>query len=77
MEKRDEKNSATGNEQSSFAGTNPNKYGDPKPIDDSEYPIADEEAQNVKDGPKELSGEEAQHATNKANQRSQQEGGNG
>jgi len=62
-----EKNSASGNKQSDFAGTNPGRYGDPKPENEQDNPITDEEAQNVTDGTERLSGEEAEKATRKAN----------
>jgi hypothetical protein len=76
METRDEKNSASGHKQSDFAGTNPDRYGSPKPAEAQDNPIADQEAQNVTDGERGLSEEEAEHARNKANQRTQQQGGN-
>lgn len=63
-----EENSATGNRQSAFAGTNTNRYGAPKPEDEQDNPIQDNEAQNVTDGAERLSGEEADKARNKANQ---------
>ncbi|TDH19725.1 hypothetical protein EXU57_22750 [Segetibacter sp. 3557_3] len=66
MEKDNEKNSQTGNDQSSFAGTNPNRYGDPLPADDQDNPIQDNEAQNVTDGAERLSGKEAEDARKKA-----------
>ena len=67
MEKREEK-SATGNKQSAFAGTNPDVYGDQRPIDDQDNPITDNEAQNVTDGERPLEGDELTHERNKANQ---------
>ena len=39
-----EENSATGNKQSDFAGTNPDRYGPPEAADDQDNPIQDEEA---------------------------------
>jgi hypothetical protein len=75
MNTRDEKDNAAGHKQSDFAGTNPDRYGDPKPVAAKDMPIADEEAQNVTDGPKRMQGEEAQHGVNKANHRTEQQGG--
>ena len=68
METGNEKNSASANNQSSFAGTNPNRYGAPAPADDQDNPIDAGEAQNVTDGVERLSGEEADDATRKANE---------
>ena len=68
MVPENEENSASGNRQSDFAGTNPDKYGQPKAADEQDNPIQDEEAQNVTDGAGRLSGEEAEKAANKANQ---------
>ena len=68
METGNEKNSASDNNQSSFAGTNPNRYGAPAPADDQDNPIDAGEAQNVTDGTERLSGEEADDATRKANE---------
>jgi hypothetical protein len=66
METDNEKNSATGNKQSDYAGTNPNKYGTPKPENEQDNPIDAGEAQNVTDGAERLSGKEAEEARNKA-----------
>jgi hypothetical protein len=66
METRKEKNSATGNKQSDYAGTNPDRYGDPKPENEQDNPVNDNEAQNVTDSPERLSGEEAEKARRKA-----------
>lgn len=66
METDREKNSATDNNQSSFAGTNPDKYGAPKPADEQDNPINPQEAQNVTDGAERMSSEEAEKARNKA-----------
>jgi hypothetical protein len=60
----DKDKSATGNKQSGYAGTNPNRYGQPE--DNQDNPIVDGEAQNVTDGAERLSGEEAERARNKA-----------
>jgi hypothetical protein len=68
MTPENEKNSATGNRQSDFAGTNPNKYGPPKSENEQDNPIEDEAAQNVTDGAERISGDEAAEASNKANQ---------
>jgi hypothetical protein len=54
-----------GHEQSSYAGTNPDKYGDPRPAEEQDNPIQDQEAQNVREG-KRITGKEAEHAKNKA-----------
>lgn len=59
------KKNITGDKQSDFAGTNPDKYGDPKPAEEQDNPIQDQEAQNVKDGDR-ITGKEAEHAKNKA-----------
>jgi hypothetical protein len=66
MEQNNEKNSATGNNQSSFAGTNTNRYGAPENMDEQNNPIEDAEAQNVIDGSERISGEEADRARLKA-----------
>jgi hypothetical protein len=70
METRDKKirrdaKTITGDEQSSFAGTNPDKYGDPKPAEEQDNPIQNDEAQNIKEGDR-ITGKEAEHAKNKA-----------
>lgn len=54
-----------GDKQADYAGTNPDKYGDPKPAEEQDNPIQDQEAQNVRDGER-ISGKEAEHAKNKA-----------
>ena len=64
----DEKNSATGHNQSDFAGTDTDRYSAPKPADEQDNPIQDQEAQNVTDGTERMSGDEADEARNKANQ---------
>ena len=61
-----------GNKQSDFAGTNPDKYGDPKPANEQDNPIEDSEAQNVTDGTERISGKEAERARNKADEDIQQ-----
>jgi hypothetical protein len=66
MQNDKEKNSASGNRQSDFAGTNPDKYGAPKAENEQDNPINDAEAQNVTDGSERISGEEANRARNKA-----------
>ena len=63
---QDNDKSATGNKQSDFAGTNPDRYG--QPADDQDNP----EAQNVTDGTERMSGDEATDARNKANEGSRQ-----
>ena len=55
-----------GHRQSDFAGTNTNKYGDPKPAEQQNNPIQNDEAQNIKEGDR-MTGKEAEHARNKAN----------
>lgn len=66
MNQNKDKNPATGNKQSDFAGTNPDRYGAPKPENEQDNPIEDSEAQNVVDG--ERSGEEEmEKARSKAN----------
>jgi hypothetical protein len=72
MEKDKETNSATGNRQSDFAGTNPDKYGAPRPEDEQDNPINAGEAQNVTEGTERLSGEEAEAATRKATEGTRQ-----
>lgn len=67
MEKDTEKNNATGNKQSSFAGTNPNRYDAPKPAEEQDNPVDAGEAQNVTESPARLSEKEAEDATRKAN----------
>ncbi|WP_207514381.1 hypothetical protein [Longitalea luteola] len=63
-DKQNNKN-ITGDKQSDFAGTNTDRYGDPKPAEEQDNPIQDQEAQNVKDGDR-MTGKEAEHAKNKA-----------
>ena len=72
METDKEKNSATGNRQSDFAGTNPNRYDAPKPEDEQDNPVEDAEAQNVTDGAERISGKEAEDATRKATEGARQ-----
>jgi hypothetical protein len=67
MQTDKDKNSATGNDQSSFAGTNPDRYGAPKPEEEQDNPIDAGEAQNVTEGEERLSGKEAEDARRKAN----------
>jgi hypothetical protein len=55
-----------GHKQSDFAGTNTDKYGDPKPANQQNNPIQNDEAQNIKEGDR-MTGKEAEHARNKAN----------
>jgi hypothetical protein len=76
MSTQNDKNDVTGNNQSSFAGTNTNKYGAPKPQDEQDNPINPQEAQNVIDGDQRLSGEEAEKARRKANEGGNQERSN-
>jgi hypothetical protein len=64
-----DKSSATGNKQSEYAGTNPDRYGPPKPDNEQENPVNPGEAQNVTKGQEQLSGKDAEHARNKANER--------
>ena len=64
MEQQNEKNSATGNKQSDFAGTNPDRYGPPEQEQDN--PVNAQEAQNVTDGSERMSGDEANKSRNKA-----------
>jgi hypothetical protein len=54
-----------GHKQSDYAGTNTDKYGDPKPAAQQNNPIQNDEAQNIKEGDR-MKGKEAQHAKNKA-----------
>jgi len=54
-----------GHRQSDYAGTNTEKYGDPRPEEEQDNPIQDQEAQNVREG-KRITGKEAEHAKNKA-----------
>lgn len=54
-----------GHKQSDYAGTNTDKYGDPKPAAQQNNPIQNDEAQNIKEGDR-MAGKEAQHAKNKA-----------
>ena len=56
-----------GNKQSDYAGTNTDKYGDPKPAEEQDNPIQNDEAQNIKEGDR-ITGKEAEHARNKATQ---------
>jgi hypothetical protein len=63
-EKRKQKN-ILGHNQSDYAGTNTDRYGDPRSADQQDNPIQDQEAQNVREG-KRITGKEAEHAKNKA-----------
>ena len=54
-----------GHKQSDYAGTNTEKYGDPKPAEQQNNPIQNDEAQNIKEGNR-MTGKEAEHARNKA-----------
>jgi hypothetical protein len=72
MSTQNNKNDVTGHNQSSFAGTNTNKYGAPEPLDEQDNPINPQEAQNVIEGDHRLSGEEAEQARRKANEGSSQ-----
>ena len=56
-----------GHKQSDYAGTNTDKYGDPKPASQQNNPIQNDEAQNIKEGDR-MTGKEAEHAKNKAKQ---------
>ena len=68
MSTNNDKNETTGHQQSNFAGTNTDRYGAPKPLDEQDNPVNSQEAQNVTDGGERLSGEEAEHARRKANE---------
>ena len=63
MDKNERDQNSLGHKQSDFAGTNPDKYGQPEPGND---PANADEAQNLKDGVDTLSPEEAEKARNKA-----------
>jgi hypothetical protein len=54
-----------GHKQSDYAGTNTDKYGDPKPAEQQNNPIQNDDAQNIKEGNR-MTGKEAEHAKNKA-----------
>jgi hypothetical protein len=62
------KKNVTGDDQSAFAGTNPDMYRDQKPADKQDNPIQDAEAQNVTDGQGRMDGAAAEQARNKANE---------
>jgi hypothetical protein len=68
MPTRNEDNSLSNNKQSSFAGTNPDVYGDPQPANAQDNPIQDQEAQNVADSQERLQDKEAEKARTKANE---------
>ena len=68
MSTENDKNETTGHQQSDFAGTNTDRYGAPKPLDEQDNPVNPQEAQNVTDGGDRLSGEEAEQARRKANE---------
>ena len=55
LQNEKEKNSASGNRQSDFAGTNPDRYGAPRPENEQDNPIQDTEAQNVVDSKERIS----------------------
>jgi hypothetical protein len=61
-----DKKNAVGDDQRSFAGTNPD-YGQPANGDNRNAGTTDEEAQNVADSGDRLSGEAADRARQKAN----------
>jgi hypothetical protein len=61
----DREQNYTGDKQSNFAGTNPDKYG--QPAENQDNPVDPEEAQNVAYDGERLSGEDAERARNKAN----------
>ena len=67
MENDKEKNSASGNKQSAFAGTNPDRYDALKPEEEQDNPIDSGEAQNVTESGDRLSGKKAEDARRKAN----------
>jgi hypothetical protein len=60
----DKDENALGDKQSDFAGTNPDRYGQPDGNQQDPNTVA--EAQNVSDDDERLSGEEAERATRKA-----------
>jgi hypothetical protein len=60
----DKDENALGHKQSDYAGTNPDRYG--QPDDNQDNPVDAGEAQNVNDGEERMSGEEAERATRKA-----------
>lgn len=64
----DPQKDALGNRQSDYAGTNPDKYGDPKRANDQDHPVQDEEAQNVTEGAERMTHDEAAHDRNKNSQ---------
>jgi hypothetical protein len=64
----DKSKNIAGHDQAAFAGTNPDSYRQPKPAEDQDNPIIDEEAQNVTDGQGRLEGSEAERARQKANE---------
>ena len=72
METDNEKNSASGNKQSAFAGTNPNRYTQPRSADEQDNPVDAGEAQNVVDGDERISGKEAEAARRKATEGARQ-----
>ncbi len=72
MSTKNDKSDVTGHNQSDFAGTNPDRYRAPKPLDEQDNPVNPQEAQNVIDGDQRLSGEEAEKARRKANEGSSQ-----
>ena len=65
---KDKKKNITGDDQSSYACTNTEKYGDPAQSEQQNNVISDQEAQNVSDGKSRLKGPEAERARNKANE---------
>jgi hypothetical protein len=67
MDKNNERDqNSMSHKQSDYAGTNPDRYGQPAPESEQDNPVNNNEAQNVNDDGSRLSGEEAEQARNKA-----------
>jgi hypothetical protein len=67
MDKNKEKDqNSLGHKQSDYAGTNPDRYGQPASESEQDNPVSNNEAQNVNDDGSRLSGEEAEKARTKA-----------
>lgn len=65
---QDKNKNITGDRQSDFAGTNPDRYHEPAPAERQDNPIQDQEAQNVTDDQSRSEGNEAEDMRRKANQ---------
>jgi hypothetical protein len=69
MDKNNQRDqNSLGHQQSDFAGTNPDRYGQPTSENEQDNPVANNEAQNVNHNGDRLTGEEAEKARDKADE---------